>query len=139
MAEVQEAQGVKLEKDYGDAVVRVLENGDVVEEVSIGDFPEDIQERLAIYGLYVKLQRSTAGKDPDTHLEHISKTIDALKNGKWTVGTFGPRMGKKAAILNMIKETDPQLREQFVQALRVSGQLDKAGITEEELQEAMQG
>lgn len=136
MAQVQ-VQELKLEKDYAEGVVRVLQNGDVVEEVSIRDLPEDIQLRLAVYGAYVKLQRSTAGKKPEEHSDAVLKTVEALRQGRWTVGTFGPRVSKKQAILQMIKETDPSIREQFVQALRVSGQLERAGITEEEVQEVL--
>ena len=132
-----QVQELKLEKDYAEGVVRVLQNGDVVEEVSIRDLPEDIQLRLAVYGAYVKLQRSTAGKKPEEHSDAVLKTVEALRQGRWTVGTFGPRVSKKQAILQMIKETDPSIREQFVQALRVSGQLERAGITEEEVQEVL--
>lgn len=137
MAQVQESTGFKLEKDYAEGVVRVLQHGEVVEEVSIGDLPAEIQERLAVYGLYVKLQRSTAGKKPEEHSDAVLKTVEALRQGKWTVGTFGPRMSKKQAILQMIKETDPSIREQFVQALKVSGQLQRAGISDEEVQEVL--
>ena len=127
----------ELKKDYTAYSVRLVDGEDVIDELRIDDLSEEIVKKLAVYGAFVKLQRSTAGKDPEEHEDIISKTMQALREGKWSTGQR--IMSKKQVLLQMIRDTQPNIRAQFVQALKASGQLERAGVTEEEIQEALKG
>jgi len=138
MAQVQEMEsqrGIKVQKDFDSETVRISVDGNPVVEISVADLPAEIASKLAVYGLAVKLTRATAGKPKEQWAEIMQKLAEALKEGKWTVGVFGNP--KKLAVLATIKETEPALREAYVNSLRVAGVLERLGITEEEVQEAM--
>lgn len=108
-------------------------------ELQISELPPEIAEKLAIYGLYVKLQRSTAGVPQDQRAEVIMKTAEALKNGRWSIGSGGSKglNPLQRAILKEIRETPASMRQAFVEALRTAGTLERLGITDEMLQEVM--
>ena len=108
----------------------ILPNG---EELQIGDLPAEVCDKLCVYGLYVKLQRATAGSEDKA--EAIMKTAEALKKGKWSVGGGSKGNPLQRAILKEIKETPASIRATFIEALRTAGTLERLGITDEMLQE----
>ena len=126
---------VQLKKSYEEGKVSIFENGDLKADVRLSDLSEDIVKRLAVYGLYVKLSRATAGKPEEEKLDAILSTAENLLQGKWASPTARP-MSKKDILLNMLKDTDQSIRFQFAQALKTTGQLQKVDLTVEELVEA---
>jgi len=72
------------------------------------EFPELVL-RLAEYGLYVKIQRSTAGKQTDAEkLDAMIETIELLRSGHWEK----PARSKKPKITADIVQKVQQLLAQ---------------------------
>ncbi len=126
---------MKSVKDYENGVLKLeFPDGNSL-EVRVDDLPAEIQDRLVLYGLGVKLQRATAGQK-EKAFEIVSKLVEALKEGKWNVAPQGGgKVGEKAAIKQMILSVAPELRAAVVEQSRAM--LDKAGFTEEEIQELL--
>jgi len=126
---------MKTVKDYEAGTLRLeFPDGNSL-EVKVDDLPAEIQDRLVLYGLGVKLQRATAGQK-EKAFEIVSKLVDALKEGKWNVAPApGAKTGQKAAIKQMILSVAPELRAAVVEQSRAM--LEKAGFTEEEIQELL--
>lgn len=129
----------KLSKDYDNAIVVLQDdNGAELAKLSIAELSDDIVRKLAVYGAFVKIQRSTAGLDTEEQkVQAMKRAIEALRNGQWSAGGGSKGSSKKQAVLEEIKNTDKRIRQQFVQALQVAGVIKRLGITEEELKEAL--
>jgi len=137
MAEATERKGLEMRKDYEAGAVSFSVGGGEPIEVRLSELPADIQRKLAVYGLAVKLSRATAGKPKEQWLEILQRMADRLRQGEWTTGVFGSP--KKQAVLNLIRETDPSIREQFIASLRTAGILERTGVTDEDIKAVIGG
>jgi len=75
---------VKLQKDYSEGKVVILQDDQAQAEVRLDDLSPEIVKRLAVYGLYVKLSRATAGKPKEEWLDRVLEVAELLKEGKWS-------------------------------------------------------
>ena len=134
MSEEVKATRIKMERDYEAKVVRFIFPNGQKQEIKLTDLPPDLREKAALYGLGVKIQRSYAGADnPDIAFKTVESQIKQLKDGNWSSARPSAKENKKQAVLDVIKEAKPPLREKVVEMFRTSGTFKKLGITDEEI------
>ena len=106
-------------QDKGNAVVAVFPNGEQV-EFSLALLPEEIWQRLLLYGLKQKLSDAVAGKTTtEEKRQGMVEMFDLLKQGLWEK----PRTNTTATIEELRKTKD--LLEQ-VRRLIAEGKADEA-------------
>ena len=122
-------------KDYSNLTVS-FSFGEAGEATySLKEIPQDIQTKLALYGLAVKLQRATAGiKEDDKQKDAVSKAYESLKAGQWAAPATRTKQTKRDMVLESIREAkDPAVRDQLIRAFRAAGVFKRLNITEEDL------
>jgi len=118
---------MELKKDK-EKVIIAFSDGDVM-EISPSKLQKPIQDKLILYGLYVKLQRATAGAKTEMEKEQkIRAVATALIEGNWEakpsshkavlsetiaqLKTLLPAMDEagRRALENKIKELEQQIK-----------------------------
>ena len=134
MAEEAKAVRIKMERDYEAGTVTFTFPDGKKQSVALKDLPPDLREKAALYGLGVKIQRSYAGaENPNVAFSTVENQIKMLKEGSWAVARPSAKENKKAAVLDVIKEAKPPLREKVIEMFRTSGTFKKLGISEDEI------
>ena len=130
---------MKVTKNFETAEIK-LEFGDAgTIEFSLGEFPEEIQEKLAVYGAVAKVSRATAGKASDDlkAYEAAKAVVDALKEGKWNIAKVSTTETKRQFILDSIAVAPKDQKKAMKAAFEAAGILEKLGITEADLKKVM--
>ena len=130
----EEAKRISMKRDYEkNTVIFTFPNGKVV-FLGCGELKPEIKDKLCLYGLGVKLQRSYAGADNfDIAYETLTKQVQALKDGQWAQQRTSSKENKKAAVLEIIKEAQGDLRAKVIEMFKASGTFNKLNITDEDL------
>jgi len=103
-------------KKVKETVKEVIEKPEI--HLSVSELDKKIKEKLIIYGLFVKVQRATAGlKSEEKKLETWKETIQILKQGNWERKPSQEKTIEKAKqdLINSIK--DPILKEKLKKEL----------------------
>ena len=97
--------------------IRLKQEGEVIEELRIHELNPLIQKKLTVYGLFVKVQRSTAGKSGQEKAKAMLDTVKALRQGEWNKkqDTQSIKEKVKAELIESIK--DPKLKEKLKKEL----------------------
>jgi len=109
-------------------------------ELNVAELSPEIQQRLAVYGAYVKLSRAAAGlKTDEERIAAVERTANALREGRWMDRPEGAgKKSKKEAVLAEIRQQPKELRPALVKALEAAGILRRLKITEQEIKEALE-
>ena len=130
---------MKLSKDYEKGVAE-FDFGTIGKfEASLDEISDQsIKDKLALYGLTVKVTRAAAGKGGDTQEAYDAclRVWENLKKGIWGTKPQGMKDILKQQLLNEIKATEPELREPLIRAMAQSGMLARVGLTVEEAMQA---
>ncbi len=98
--------------------ITVLENNKPIEHINIKELTDEITRKLTVYGLFVKIQRSSAGlKNPADKKRAWLDTIQALKQGTWERKTDPSKVIEKAKMELISSIKDPALREKLKKEL----------------------
>ena len=129
---------MKVEKNYTEGKV-TLSFGDAgTVTLNVSELNDDIKQKLAVYGAVAKVSRATAGKAKDDNAAYkAAKAVaEALESGTWSIARPSTADIQHDFMLNEIKATDPEHREEFIQTLVKAGIIEKLKITAEELEAA---
>ena len=130
----EETKRIKMKRDYEkNSVTFTFPNGKTL-SLSCNDLQPDIKEKLCLYGLGVKLQRSYAGADNfDIAYTTLEKQLQSLKEGQWATARPNAKENKKEAVLEIIREAKGELRQKVVEMFKASGTFKKLNISDEDL------